>query len=261
MIVISLPPLSERVQWKQIAPPNPVSEIAKRLPCACKDGICACCTGMLLQALRSKGCLNLKYIADDFAFVFEMKMNNQVLYKNRVSGKNPAPICVNPPRFPFIQVCATIYDVYFFGRNVHACMEFGGYFEGFQLFNRNFDCFRMGSQGVRIVKPGEERPERPESSAGNATDAIIDAGDGIDEYDENLIRFEEQNPDLVQQDEQPVEQAIPGVTISTTVRPTTKTVKKTTVKRKPAKTTTTKKPVRVESDEDEDDEDDDYDLF
>lgn len=273
MIVIDLPPLSERVQWKQIAPVNPVKEIAKRLPCTCREGICACCTGMLLQALRSKGCMNLKYIADDFAFVFEMKMNNQVLYKNRVSGRNPAPICVNPPRFPFIQVCATFYDVYFFGRNVHACMEFGGYFEGFELFSRSFDCVRMGSQGVKIVKPeDDERPQKPGSnSAGNATDAIIDAGDGIEEYDENLIRFDVD--ELAQNETQPQQvqdvvveaQALP-VTTSAPVPVKKPTPAKQTIKRKPVRTTKkpTRKPVKKQDsdeDEDEDDDDDDYSLF
>lgn len=191
LIIIDLPTNgSHREQGKQVAPPaNPVGNIASRLPCTCKDGLCACCTGMLLQAFRSKGCMNLKYVADDFAFIFEMKMNNQVLYKNKISGRNPAPICINPPRFPYIEVCATFYDVYFFGRNMHACMEFGGYFQGFELFSRSFDCLRMGAQGVRIVKPEDDvRPERPESSAGNATQAIIDSGDGIEDYDENLIR-------------------------------------------------------------------------
>lgn len=270
MIVISLPPLSDRVQWKQIAPPNPIKEVAQRLPCTCRDGLCACCTGMLLQALRSKGCMNLKYIADDFAFVFEMKMNNQVLYKNRVSGRNPKPICVNPPRFPFIQVCATFYDVYFFGRNVHACMEFGGYFEGFELFSRSFDCVRMGSQGVRIVKPeDDERPQRPESSAGNATDAIIDAGDGIEDYDENLIRFEEQT-EVVEGSAVVVgegELTSSTTTTTTTAKPTVRRRTPTTTtapvrRRKPSVRRTTRAPVRDDSDSDEEeDEDDDYSLF
>lgn len=265
MIVIDLPPLNDRIQWKQVAPPNPVKEIAKRLPCTCKDGVCACCTGMLLQALRSKGCMNLKYVADDFAFVFEMKMNNQVLYRNRVSGRNPAPICVNPPRFPFIQVCATIYDVYFFGRNVHACMEFGGYFEGYELFSRNFDCVRMGSQGVRIVKPeDDERPHKPGHSAGNATDAIIDSGDGIEDYDENLIRLEEQQAQIPgQPGGVPLEAIVPVTqTVATPIAKPTKVNKK-----KPVRTT--KKPVRKEEDDDDDDDDsdededddDDYSLF
>lgn len=255
-----MPKFFERLELKQIAPvpANPVGEITSRLPCTCKDGLCACCTGMLLQALRSKGCMNLKYVADDFAFIFEMKMNNQVLYKNRVSGRNPKPICINPPRFPFIEVCATFYDVYFFGRNMHACMEFGGYFQGYELFSRSFDCLRMGSQGVRIVKPEDDvRPSKPgSSSAGNATEAIIDSGDGIEDYDDNLIRADEE---LVSDNSTKVTTQ-PPETIKVTAPPTRAPVKIITTTRKSVPVTvrrTTRKPVkRPDSDEDDDDDDD-----
>jgi hypothetical protein len=71
---------------------------------------------MFLQTFNSMGCMNMKYIPEEFAFEFQMKMNNNVLYKNRVSGKNPPPICVNPPRFPIIEVCAKFHNVYFAGR-------------------------------------------------------------------------------------------------------------------------------------------------
>lgn len=265
MIVIDFPRnLLNQEQSKQVtAPAHPIKEITSRLPCSCKEGVCACCTGMLLQALRSKGCMNLKYIADDFAFIFEMKMNNQVLYKNRVSGKNPAPICVNPPRFPFIEVCATIYDVYFFGRNVHACMEFGGYFQGYELFSRNFDCLRMGAQGVRIVRPEEDvRPPKPgASSAGNASEAIVDAGDGIEDYDENLIRGEEQlTGDAlavpIDTTIKPVTVAAPVVPVVTVAKPVRKPAPP--VKR-PVKPTKAKKPVKNDSDDEDDDDDDDDD--
>lgn len=178
--------------------------------------------------------MNLRYIADDFAFVFEMKMNNQVLYKNKISGRNPAPICINPPRFPYIEVCATFYDVYFFGRNMHACMEFGGYFQGFELFSRSFDCLRLGAQGVRIVKPEDDvRPEKPESSAGNATQAIIDSGDGIEDYDENLIRRFDGKPVPTKINQKPVVLPVP---------------KK-------------KKPVEESDSEDEDDDDEEFSLL
>lgn len=227
---------------------------------------------MLLQALRSKGCLNMRYVPDDFAFIFEMKMNNQVLYKNRVSGKNPKPICVNPPRIPFIEVCATIYDVYFFGRNVHACMEFGGFFQGYELFSRNFDCLRMGAQGVRIVKPEDDfPPAKPgSSSAGNATEAIIDAGDGIEDYDDNLNRVDEQLTEETLEVTTVTALPLPPKPIVAVhkPKPASTTVTKPVSSSRPAKRPKPQKPVKNssdDSDEDDDDEeeeeDDDDDLF
>ncbi|GAB0097936.1 uncharacterized protein DMENIID0001_136240 [Sergentomyia squamirostris] len=180
---------------KQIAPPsNPVEEITKRMPCRCLNGLCACCTGVLMQALRTKGCMNLRYIPEDFAFQFEMKMNDLTLYKNKISGKNPPPICINPPRIGFIEVCANFYDVYFAGKNMHVCMEMGGYFQGFELFSRSFDCLRVGDKGVKIMKP-EDDEFRPTSSSiiGGSVDAEVDQGDDIEDYDENVVRRFDKN--------------------------------------------------------------------
>ncbi|XP_035896295.1 uncharacterized protein LOC118505099 [Anopheles stephensi] len=101
-------------------------------PCKCLHGICSCCLGVF----SLNGCANLTYIPEDFAFEFRMIFNNRVLTKNRISGKNPKPICVHPPRFDFIEVCANFYDVYFVGRNMHVCMEMNGNFEGYELFSR-----------------------------------------------------------------------------------------------------------------------------
>uniref|UniRef100_A0A1B0CMQ9 Putative secreted protein n=1 Tax=Lutzomyia longipalpis TaxID=7200 RepID=A0A1B0CMQ9_LUTLO len=176
---------------KQIAFPNDHRDPNedKRAPCRCNKGICACCTGMLMDAFKSKGCMNLRYIPEDFAFHFEMKMNDRVLYKNRVSGKNPPPICVNPPRIGFIEVCANFYDIYFVGRNMHVCLEMGGYFQGFELFSRSFDCLRMGDKGVKVMKP-EDDQFRPTSGT---LDAEVDQGDDIDDYDENVVRRFDKN--------------------------------------------------------------------
>lgn len=177
---------------KQIGlPASPVDLLVNRLPCTCLNGVCGCCTGMLLSAFRSKGCMNITYIPEDFAFEVKMMMNDAVLYRRRMSGRNPRPICVNPPRLNFIELCANFYDIYFNGRNMHVCLDMDANFQGYQLFNRSFDCMRLGDQGVQIVKPDDDSllPVRPQGGAGGGTDADIDAGDDdIDDYDELLSR-------------------------------------------------------------------------
>ncbi|XP_059614298.1 uncharacterized protein LOC132260292 [Phlebotomus argentipes] len=193
-IVVTLPPnatTDRNPDTKQIAFPHDREDASdKRRPCKCKGGLCACCTGMLMQTLQTKGCMNLRYIPEDFAFHFEMKMNDMTLYKNRISGKNPPPICINPPRIGFIEVCANFYDIYFVGRNMHVCMEMGGYFQGFELFTRSFDCLRMGDKGVKVMKP-EDDSFRPQT--GGNLEAEVDAGDDIEDYDENVVRRFDKN--------------------------------------------------------------------
>lgn len=143
---------------RQVAiPSDPFGLISQRIPCQCDKGVCKCCVGKIsfsslyftffkivinisignaLSIFQLKGCMEVAYMPEDFAFELRMKMNDQVLYKNKVSGKNPPPICVRPPRFPFAKVCVTFYDVYFFGRNMHVCMDVGGFVQGFELFSR-----------------------------------------------------------------------------------------------------------------------------
>ncbi|XP_053658824.1 uncharacterized protein LOC128707892 [Anopheles marshallii] len=148
-------------------------------PCKCLHGICSCCLGVFSM----NGCANLTYIPEDFAFEFRMIFNNRVLTKNRISGKNPKPICVHPPRFDFIEVCANFYDVYFVGRNMHVCMEMNGNFEGYELFSRSFNCLRIGDKGVKVMKPGETIG----GSVNPSLEAEIDAGDDIEDYDEAVV--------------------------------------------------------------------------
>lgn len=107
-----------------------------RAPCECASGVCGCCTGMFFSALRQLGCLNITYAPEDFSFELKMIMNNAVLYKSRVTGRNPPPVCVRVPRLSFIKLCASFYDLYFVGRNMHVCLEMGAYFRDSEVFNR-----------------------------------------------------------------------------------------------------------------------------
>lgn len=107
-----------------------------RKPCECLNGVCGCCTGMLITALRQFGCMNITYSPEDFSFELKMIMNDAVLYKSRVTGRNPPPVCVRMPRLSFIKLCASFYDLYFVGRNMHVCLEMGAYFRETEVFNR-----------------------------------------------------------------------------------------------------------------------------
>ena len=66
---------------------------------------------------------------------------------------------------------------------MHICLDITANFEGYELFERQFDCMRMGSDGVKIVKP-EDGGGLPGAPGG--VEADIDAGgpDEIGEYDE-----------------------------------------------------------------------------
>jgi Domain of unknown function (DUF4773) len=101
---------------------DPVQQVSQRIPCECKTGVCSCCVGGFF--FNNKGCMKMKYIPEDFAFEFRMMFNKHTLYKNTLSGKNPRPICISPPRFDnFVELCAKFHDIYFIGRNMHLCLD------------------------------------------------------------------------------------------------------------------------------------------
>ncbi|XP_069669231.1 uncharacterized protein [Periplaneta americana] len=153
-------------------------------PCNCAEGLCSCCTGFVLGQLgydvRQRGCLNVTYDPDDFAFTVVLTYNDRVLYKNLLSGKNPEPVCVSVPRVPNIKLCAVFSNVYFAGRNVHMCIDMKGQWAGTTLFKVSFDCIRIGANGVAVVKP-EDGGGLP---LGTFT---TDDDDDYDDVDEDIV--------------------------------------------------------------------------
>ena len=180
--------IKEMLKKPQIPPVtgDPVEAVTSRIPCECKNGICSCCVGGFF--FSNKGCMKIKYIPEDFAFELKMMFNERTLYKNIVSGKNPRPICISPPRFgELVEMCAKFHDIYFIGRNVHMCLDLNVSFGDYDLIDRQFNCMKFGSDGVGLVSPeeGGGHPGYP-AVINPGTDAEIDAGgvDDIEEYDE-----------------------------------------------------------------------------
>lgn len=74
-----------------------------------------------------------------------------------ISGKNPKPICISPPRLSNLKVCARFYNVFFPGRNFHFCLGMNGQWRSIQLFDMTFDCLRWE---LIIIWPLITKPER-----------------------------------------------------------------------------------------------------
>jgi hypothetical protein len=163
---------------------DPVEAVQNRIPCECKNGICSCCVGGFF--FNNKGCMKIKYIPEDFAFELRMMFNSLTLYKNKLSGKNPRPICITPPRFDnWVELCARFHDIYFVGRNMHLCLDVTASLGEFEILDRQFDCMKLGSDGVGLSSPDDSHPGYPPVIK-PGTDAEVDAGgvDEIDDYDE-----------------------------------------------------------------------------
>lgn len=49
-------------------------------------------------------------------------MNENVLYQNMFSAKNPPPMCMPVPYTP-AQMCIKFFNVFTPGQNIHMCMD------------------------------------------------------------------------------------------------------------------------------------------
>lgn len=114
---------------------------AQGRPCTCGGGACTCCSRILMNTWNQKACVNVTYDPDEFAFTATVSMNDRILYTRAVSGKNPRPVCVPVPRIPAIRACVRFYNIYFQGRNVHACVSMEGKFSDTTLFKVDQYCW------------------------------------------------------------------------------------------------------------------------
>lgn len=56
-------------------------------PCKCSEGICGCCSRILLDSFNQKACVNVTYDPDEFSFTANILMNDRILYTRTVSGR------------------------------------------------------------------------------------------------------------------------------------------------------------------------------
>nr|CAH7741214.1 unnamed protein product [Callosobruchus chinensis] len=135
--------------------------------CSCQQLVCGCCLGINLEQFNfnREGCMNFTYYPQDFAVGMDVYMNENNVFSNAFSAKNPPPLCIPIP-IPYIpidiQACARLYDIYTPGANLHMCLDFETRIEGGHCWCCIltaclliwYTCMFM--TGVAGVKPGEE---------------------------------------------------------------------------------------------------------
>ncbi|XP_011497276.1 PREDICTED: uncharacterized protein LOC105361723 [Ceratosolen solmsi marchali] len=121
--------------------------------CSCSRGLCYCCLHIRFNFVQHKVCTNISYNPDEFEFTAKVMINDQLLYMRTISGKNPRPICIFVPRIPVIRACIQFYNIYFQGKNIHACINIVGKYQDITLFKVGMECLRFGFNGIALVKP------------------------------------------------------------------------------------------------------------
>lgn len=70
--------------------------------------------------------MNFTYDPYEFAIIMDMNMNDNSIYQNQVSGKNPPPLCLPVPTGPLplgLEMCIKMFNIFTPGYNLHMCMD------------------------------------------------------------------------------------------------------------------------------------------
>lgn len=83
-------------------------------------------------------------------------MQSRIITTLIFTGRNPPPACLPVP-IPYIPIqvhaCARLFNVYTIGRNIHLCFDFETHLQGATVLILHFDCMRLGTEGVALLKP------------------------------------------------------------------------------------------------------------
>lgn len=67
-------------------------------------------------------CTNFTYDPNEFQVQLDVMNNDEVVYQNMFTAKNPPPMCVPVPYTP-AQMCIKLFNIFTPGRNLHMCMD------------------------------------------------------------------------------------------------------------------------------------------
>ncbi|KAL3289540.1 hypothetical protein HHI36_022957 [Cryptolaemus montrouzieri] len=131
--------------------------------CSCQELTCGCCLGINMNQFNfnREGCINFSYRPEEFVIDMNMILNNESVYQNSISGRNPPPICLPISLFTSfvfpvpVDICAKVFDIYTKDQNIHMCFDLEARISQAQVLILHFDCMVMGRQGVAPLKPGE----------------------------------------------------------------------------------------------------------
>ncbi|KAG6447335.1 hypothetical protein O3G_MSEX004907 [Manduca sexta] len=128
--------------------------------CNCEGFKCTCCTGVRIPAFNfdRKTCTILTYEPEESMLDMQVMMNNETVFKNSYSARNPPPFCVPIP-VPYlppglVDMCIRLFDINIIGQRLHVCMDMDTRVDKAPVIVLHFDCMDMGLDGVGLSKPG-----------------------------------------------------------------------------------------------------------
>lgn len=70
--------------------------------------------------------MNFTYDPMEFSIMMDMNMNQNSIYNNMVSGRDPPPLCLPVPTGPLplgMDMCIKMFNIFTPGNNLHMCLD------------------------------------------------------------------------------------------------------------------------------------------
>ncbi|XP_028155764.1 uncharacterized protein LOC114349552 isoform X1 [Ostrinia furnacalis] len=153
--------------------------------CNCEGLQCTCCTGIRIQAFKfdRRTCAVLTYEPTQSLIDLEVKMNNESVFRDTFSARNPPPFCVPIP-VPYLppglmDMCVRLFDISVVDQKLNVCMDMDTRVDKAPVLILHFDCMNMGLNGVSLSKPGSTQTHTSNQTAVEPSQLASDVYDTV----------------------------------------------------------------------------------
>ncbi|XP_011300011.1 uncharacterized protein [Fopius arisanus] len=136
-------------------PTNSVRFVSRGLPCSCQDLTCGCCAGIDLAVFNftKTTCMEFVALPEEFAIDMRLIIDGERVFENRLSARNPPPVCVPLYAVPIVSFCVRFFDIRLVESTLSTCLDFETKVAQWPIFILHFDCVRVGGTGISWVRP------------------------------------------------------------------------------------------------------------
>ncbi|XP_014290746.1 uncharacterized protein [Halyomorpha halys] len=109
--------------------------------CTTEANIFRCCVGFQ-STVNMTACISVEYLKDEYGFEVNVTVAGSVIYSEKVSAKNPPPICYHIPYMAKIaDACFRIYDLDIKNKILTGCANIEIHIEFLKSLKYRLGCF------------------------------------------------------------------------------------------------------------------------
>uniref|UniRef100_A0A0B6YRA3 DUF4773 domain-containing protein n=1 Tax=Arion vulgaris TaxID=1028688 RepID=A0A0B6YRA3_9EUPU len=120
--------------------------------CSCTNDCCGCCAHIVIGILHidETACVNFCYIPAELALDFTFTLNDIVIIEEKISVRNPPPICVGVPIIKLVRICIVFYNIKLEDEHLQGCIDIEAKAFSIVIERLHLGCFRIPPKSEEI---------------------------------------------------------------------------------------------------------------